>query len=135
MCEGSQKQRNHLFLTVLCMLCHDTVDMLQTVHFIRHGEGFHNIGFDGNLDAHLTPTGWEQAHALNRHIRQLQPPLDIQVGLLKHAFAVPRMMKFVPVQAMFTKSYVHMLEQSCSFGPTQAYLNAGHCCITPGQNT
>jgi len=49
------------------------------VHFIRHGEGFHNIGFDGNLDAHLTPTGWEQAHALNRHIRQLQPPLDIQV--------------------------------------------------------
>ena len=132
MCEGSQKQLNHLFFTVLFMLCPDTVDMLQTVHFIRHGEGFHNIGFDGNLDAHLTPTGWEQAHALNRHIRQLQPPLDIQVGLLKHAFAIPRMI--VPVQAMLTKSYVHVLEQSRSFCRTQAYLYAGHCCVTPGQN-
>lgn len=53
---------------------------LQTVHFIRHGEGFHNVGFDGNLDAHLTPVGWQQAHALNQHMQRLQPPLNIQVA-------------------------------------------------------
>ncbi len=54
--------------------------VMQTVHFIRHGEGFHNIGFDGNLDAHLTPFGWSQAHALNSHIQSLQLPLNIQVS-------------------------------------------------------
>ena len=58
------------------------VIVLQTVHFIRHGEGFHNIGYDGNLDAHLTPFGWTQAHALNNHIQTVQRPPDIQVLLL-----------------------------------------------------
>ena len=52
---------------------------MQTVHFIRHGEGFHNIGFGGNLDAHLTPFGWTQAHALNEHIHTVCRPLEIQV--------------------------------------------------------
>lgn len=56
--------------------------VMQTVHFIRHGEGFHNIGYDGNLDAHLTPFGWTQAHALNDHLQSLQRPTDIQVLLL-----------------------------------------------------
>lgn len=51
----------------------------QTVHFIRHGEGFHNIGFDANVDAHLTPFGWTQAHALHHHLQTLQRPPDIQV--------------------------------------------------------
>ncbi len=51
---------------------------LQTVHFVRHGEGFHNIGIV-NLDAHLTEVGWKQAEALNRHIAKLKPSLDIQV--------------------------------------------------------
>ena len=51
----------------------------KTVHFIRHGEGFHNIGYEGNVDAHLTPYGWHQAAALGEHIRSLQPPLNLEV--------------------------------------------------------
>ena len=67
------------------------IDMLQTVHFIRHGEGFHNIGFDGNEDAHLTPFGWSQAHALHDHIQHnLRRPLDIQV---QHAPVVHHLRK------------------------------------------
>ena len=62
----------------ICPCSHLVV--LQTVHFIRHGEGFHNIGFDNNVDAHLTPFGWSQAHALHDHIQSLQRPLDVQVN-------------------------------------------------------
>ena len=51
----------------------------KTIHFIRHGEGFHNIGYEQNVDAHLTPYGWHQAAALGEHIRSLQPPLNIEV--------------------------------------------------------
>ena len=65
---------------------------LQTVHFIRHAEGFHNIGWEQNTDAHLTPRGWAQTAALRRHIRELSPPLDVQVrvfcacwGCISHA--------------------------------------------------
>lgn len=54
----------------------------QTVHFIRHGEGFHNIGFDGNEDAHLTPFGWSQAHGLHDHIQSLPTALGVQVRCL-----------------------------------------------------
>ncbi|CAL8471428.1 g10970 [Coccomyxa elongata] len=54
----------------------------KVVHFIRHGEGFHNIGYEGNLDAHLTPFGWHQAAALQQHIKALQPPLDIEVVIV-----------------------------------------------------
>lgn len=53
----------------------------QTVHFIRHAEGFHNIGWEQNTDAHLTPRGWAQTAALRRHIRELSPPLDVQVHI------------------------------------------------------
>ena len=49
------------------------------MHFIRHAEGFHNIGWEQNTDAHLTPRGWAQTAALRRHIRELSPPLDVQV--------------------------------------------------------
>jgi broad specificity phosphatase PhoE len=38
------------------------------IHFIRHGEGWHNVGLS-NADAHLTPKGWEQSHALGHHMR------------------------------------------------------------------
>lgn len=48
------------------------------VHFVRHGEGFHNIGIV-NEDAHLTEAGWRQAEALNKHIQQLKPAIDVQV--------------------------------------------------------
>lgn len=63
--------------------------MKQRIYFIRHGEGFHNIGYEGNLDAHLTPYGWHQAEALGQHIRNQQPPLGIQV--LSCALHVPSM--------------------------------------------
>ena len=51
---------------------------MQVVHFVRHGEGFHNIGIV-NEDAHLTEAGWRQAEALNKHIQQLKPSIDVQV--------------------------------------------------------
>ncbi len=44
--------------------------------------GFHNIGFDGNEDAHLTPCGWSQAHGLHDHIQSLPTALGIQVRCL-----------------------------------------------------
>ena len=50
----------------------------QVVHFVRHGEGYHNIGVV-NEDAHLTEAGWRQADALKRHIAGLTPALDIEV--------------------------------------------------------
>lgn len=54
----------------------------KTIHLIRHGEGYHNIGMEGNLDAHLTPTGWKQAAALKAHIQKLEPQLGIQVVIV-----------------------------------------------------
>lgn len=48
------------------------------VHFIRHGEGWHNIGF-GNHDAHLTALGWRQAHALGRHMRSHVVTREVQL--------------------------------------------------------
>ena len=52
---------------------------MQVVHFVRHGEGFHNIGIV-NEDAHLTEAGWRQADALKKHIAGLTPALDIQAS-------------------------------------------------------
>lgn len=51
----------------------------KTVYLIRHGEGFHNIGYDHNLDAHLTPRGWAQTAALQQHLQALQPQLGIEL--------------------------------------------------------
>lgn len=53
---------------------------MQTIYLIRHGEGWHNIGYDHNFDAHLTPRGWAQTAALQQHLAALQPQLDIEVG-------------------------------------------------------
>ncbi len=52
---------------------------LQTVHFIRHGEGWHNVGIV-NENAALTDFGWAQAHALGKHIESLAEPLALQVS-------------------------------------------------------
>ncbi|KAK9810253.1 hypothetical protein WJX72_007356 [[Myrmecia] bisecta] len=38
------------------------------VFFIRHGEGWHNIGYEDQEDAHLTPFGWAQAAAVKQHM-------------------------------------------------------------------
>lgn len=57
---------------------------MQTIYFIRHGEGYHNIGVL-NEDAHLTDMGWRQAEALRQHMGNMRPPPDIQVALLLQA--------------------------------------------------
>ena len=54
----------------------------QRVYFIRHGEGYHNIGVV-NEDAHLTDMGWRQAEALRQHLGNIRPPPDIQVFLFR----------------------------------------------------
>ncbi len=54
---------------------------VQVVHFIRHGEGFHNIGFPSE-DAQLTEAGWQQTAALKRHLRQHADRLRIEVWIL-----------------------------------------------------
>eukprot|EP00878_Enallax_costatus_P032947 GHUV01036302.1.p1 GENE.GHUV01036302.1~~GHUV01036302.1.p1 ORF type:complete len:402 (+),score=101.12 GHUV01036302.1:240-1445(+) len=51
----------------------------KTVYLIRHGEGWHNIGYDHNLDPHLTPRGWAQTAALQQHLVALQPQLGIEL--------------------------------------------------------
>ena len=56
----------------------------QTVHFIRHGEGWHNVGIV-NENAALTDFGWSQAHALGQHINGLAEPLALQVSSCKAA--------------------------------------------------
>ena len=57
---------------------------LQVIHFIRHGEGYHNLGHEHLHDPHLTSLGWAQAHALQEHLTCSLPPLNIQV-----TFAAP----------------------------------------------
>lgn len=52
---------------------------VQVIHFVRHGEGFHNIGIV-NEDAHLTAAGWKQAHALRKHISSVRPALNVEVS-------------------------------------------------------
>jgi hypothetical protein len=52
----------------------------KVLHFIRHGEGFHNVAGHANpeeylsyehADAHLTERGWQQAALLQQHIQGL----------------------------------------------------------------
>lgn len=42
-------------------------------------EGFHNVGYSNNLDAQLTERGWDQAHALGRHMRGQAPTSGVQL--------------------------------------------------------
>ncbi|KAG2499069.1 hypothetical protein HYH03_003252 [Edaphochlamys debaryana] len=60
----------------------------KTVHFVRHGQGFHNVAghIDHELykseeyaDAHLTELGWQQAEALGRHVASTRLPVDLVV--------------------------------------------------------
>lgn len=46
---------------------------------LRRSEGFHNVGYSGNLDACLTERGWDQAHTLGRHVRSQQPTAGVQL--------------------------------------------------------
>lgn len=54
--------------------------LIQTIYLIRHGEGFHNIGYDHNLDAHLTPRGWAQTAVLQQHLTALQEQIGVEAG-------------------------------------------------------
>lgn len=53
----------------------------KTVHFIRHGEGYHNIGF-ANHDAHITEKGWQQASALRQHLIRNNIYQNVQLVLV-----------------------------------------------------
>eukprot|EP00892_Ulva_mutabilis_P003495 jgi/Ulvmu1/1517/UM011_0247.1 len=64
----------------------------KVVHFIRHGNGFHNNLPDPALyksydyhDAHLTTLGWAQAHAVQQHFqsRSLQAQLIVSSPLTR----------------------------------------------------
>ena len=63
----------------LTLACFELSVFMQTIFFIRHGEGYHNIGVL-NEDAHLTDMGWRQAEALRQHMGNMRPPPDIQVA-------------------------------------------------------
>lgn len=64
------------------------VRFTKTVHFIRHGEGYHNVAGHADpelyrdedyFDAHLTELGWRQAHALGHHIHKTKLKVDLVV--------------------------------------------------------
>jgi broad specificity phosphatase PhoE len=51
----------------------------KTVHLIRHGEGFHNIGIS-KLDSNLTGKGWAQAHGLGDHIKSCVDGIELVIS-------------------------------------------------------
>jgi broad specificity phosphatase PhoE len=71
--EHSFHGRTYAPLLSIMPACHT-----KTVHFIRHGEGWHNIGL-ANHDAQLTPRGWQQAHALGRHMQNYELTRNVQL--------------------------------------------------------
>lgn len=53
----------------------------KVVHFVRHGEGYHNIGHDELLDSPLTSRGWADAEGLRAHLETLKVmghPLELE---------------------------------------------------------
>ncbi|KAG7666578.1 putative Phosphoglycerate mutase-like protein [Nannochloris sp. 'desiccata'] len=71
--ENSFHRRTYAPLLSIMPSCHT-----KTIHFIRHGEGWHNIGL-ANHDAQLTPRGWQQAHALGRHMQNYELTRNVQL--------------------------------------------------------
>ncbi|WIA10112.1 hypothetical protein OEZ85_010319 [Tetradesmus obliquus] len=67
----------------------------KVLHLIRHGEGYHNVAGRKDhslycspeyLDAHLTEFGWQQAKALQQHIKASGIQVDVvMVSPLKRA--------------------------------------------------
>jgi broad specificity phosphatase PhoE len=74
--DGEADRRRRSRLLTLTPLSHT-----KTLHLIRHGEGFHNIGRP-NPDAHLTPRGWQQAHALGEHMAKFQITRDVELVIV-----------------------------------------------------
>lgn len=71
-----KKRSSYAPLLSLTPLCHT-----KTVHFIRHGEGYHNIGL-ANPDARLTPKGWQQAVALRKHMLKFEVTRGVQLVIM-----------------------------------------------------
>ncbi|GAQ86948.1 hypothetical protein KFL_003220100 [Klebsormidium nitens] len=64
----------------------DDEKRFKVVHFVRHGEGYHNIGFESLEDTHLTANGWSQAGKLQKHLNNLPKPLDLEVVIVSPLF-------------------------------------------------
>lgn len=63
------------YAPLLCLMPHS---YSKVVHFVRHGEGWHNVGLP-NRDAQLTPKGWQQAHALGSHMKRYPVTREVQL--------------------------------------------------------
>ncbi|PNW75247.1 hypothetical protein CHLRE_12g518950v5 [Chlamydomonas reinhardtii] len=64
------------------------VKYTKTIHFVRHGQGFHNVAGQINhdnykswehFDAHLTELGWRQAENLGKHVAATRLPVELVV--------------------------------------------------------
>eukprot|EP01023_Acetabularia_acetabulum_P040833 TRINITY_DN3964_c0_g3_i1.p2 TRINITY_DN3964_c0_g3~~TRINITY_DN3964_c0_g3_i1.p2 ORF type:complete len:336 (+),score=55.22 TRINITY_DN3964_c0_g3_i1:53-1060(+) len=60
----------------------------KTIHFVRHGEGYHNVAGAISqenykswdyFDAHLTEIGWKQAAALKMHLAENKIEVDVVI--------------------------------------------------------
>ena len=71
--EHSFHGRTYAPLLSIMPVCHT-----KTIHCIRHGEGWHNIGL-ANHDAQLTPKGWQQAHSLGLHMQKYEITRSVQL--------------------------------------------------------
>lgn len=68
--------RQYAPLLSLVPMCHS-----KTIHFIRHGEGWHNVGI-ANPDAQLTSKGWTQAHALGKHMLRFDTTREVRLVVI-----------------------------------------------------
>lgn len=67
-----------------CMLaeCELTRSVIvwKVVHFVRHGNGYHNLPYMFDMeDPRLTPLGWQQAEQLRIEFGKMAKPPKIQV--------------------------------------------------------
>lgn len=86
----------------------------KVIHFIRHGEGFHNVGYSQNLDARLTERGWDQAHALGRHVYSNPATAGVQLVVVSPM-----------VRALETAAGVFGIEPAqCEFDPPTCLMGA-----------
>jgi len=68
--------RQYAPLLSLVPMCHS-----KTIHFIRHGEGWHNVGI-ANPDAAMTTRGWAQAHALGNHMLRFDATRQVRLVVI-----------------------------------------------------
>lgn len=45
-----------------------TPQYMQDIYFVRHAQGYHNVGREHQCDAHLTAKGWRQTAALHQYL-------------------------------------------------------------------